>query len=112
MRFLVIQTPKEDIPGSRPPNEILEQIIDHLSYYKELQDKGTVIESGGFAGLKGGFGVFEVDSLEVLNELVNFAPGTPFMNTEIYPLVDTETRIQQLKEQKEIFSKKTRLAVA
>lgn len=110
MRFLVIQTPKEDVPGKKPAEEMLSKIIDHLAYYKELQEKGTVIESGGFAGLRGGFGVFRVESLEVLNEIVNFAPGTPYMSTQIYPLVDTDTRIRQLKEQMVKFSKKMAMA--
>jgi muconolactone delta-isomerase len=111
MRFLVIQTPKEDVPGKWPAKEMLSKIVDHLNYYRELKEKGTVVAAGAFAGQRGGFGVFKVGSLEELNELVNYAPGTPYMNTEIYPLVDTDTRIAQLKEQKEKFSEKSKVAV-
>ncbi len=98
MRFLVIMKPVEETVGQFKPRQIMRIIIQHLEYLEDLQAQGKVIESGSFAGLRGGFGILEVKSLEELNDLINFAPGMPYMETEIYPLVSGSARIKQLKK--------------
>lgn len=98
MRFLVIQEPKDEVVGSNPPGEMLESIIRHMKYYRDLEEKGKVVEKGGFAGLRGGFGIFRMESLEELNRVLNFAPASQYMKTKIYPLVSMEDREEQLKK--------------
>ncbi len=99
MRFLVIQRPKDEVVGTTPPGEMIEHVLRHMEYFRELREKGIIIEEGAFAGLRGGFGIFEVSSLEELNSILNLAPAMPYMHTEIYPLVSRETRVKQLEEQ-------------
>ncbi len=98
MRFLVIMKPVEEAVGKFKPRHIMKIIIQHLEYLEDLQAQGKVIESGSFAGLRGGFGILEVKSLEELNDLVNLAPGMPYMETEIYPIISGSVRIKQLKK--------------
>jgi muconolactone delta-isomerase len=99
MRFLVIQKPKDEVVGTTPPGEMIEHVLRHMEYFRELKEKGIVIEDGAFAGVRGGFGIFEVESLEELNSILNHAPAMPYMHTEIYPLVSRDTRVKQLEEQ-------------
>jgi len=98
MRFLVIQTPKDEVVGVAPAGDMIETILKHMEYFRELKQRGKIIEEGAFAGLRGGFGIFEVESLEELNRLINFAPASQYMHTEIYPLISREERERQLKE--------------
>ena len=44
----------------------------------------------GFAGILGGGGVFNVESLEELDSIMVEFPFAPFTDTEIIPLVDIE----------------------
>ena len=106
MRFLVVQQPKEDVPGKYKAEEMISRVLAHMEYFKDLKGKGDVVFDGAFAGQRGGFGVFEVDTLEELSEIINYAPATPYMDTEIFPLVDMDSRIEQLKEQMERHSEK------
>ncbi len=94
----MIQSPKDDVVGTAPAGEMIDSILKHMNYFRELRERGKIIEEGAFAGLRGGFGIFEVDSLEELNRIINFAPASQYMHTEIYPLIDREERERQLKE--------------
>lgn len=100
MRFLVKHTPKDEVLLT-PPKEMQGIIISHLEYLVGLEEEGKIVDSGAFAGLRGGFLVVEADSTEELDSMLNLAPGMSFMNTEVYPLVDLSTRIEQMKKRKE-----------
>lgn len=100
MRFLVKHTPKDGVLLT-PPKEMQGIIIDHLEYLVGLEEEGKIVDSGAFAGLRGGFLVVEASSTEELDSMLNLAPGMSFMNTEIYPLIDLRSRIEQMKRRKE-----------
>ena len=52
----------------------------------------------GFAGISGGGGVFNVESLEGLDSIMLEFPFVPFTDTEIIPLVDIEPQLQRMKK--------------
>jgi len=100
MRFMIKHTPKDEVLAT-PPEEMQDLIIDHLEYLIGLEDEGKVVDSGAFAGLRGGFLVMEAESIEELDGMLSRAPGMPFLNTEVYPLVDLRTRLERLRRRRE-----------
>lgn len=98
MRFLVIMTPVETAVTNLKAQKILKIITSHVEYLEDLQMQGKVVESGSFAGLRGGFGILDVESLNELNDIVNLDPAMPYMDTKVYPLVSGEDRVRQLKK--------------
>jgi len=112
MRFLVIMTPVETAVTNLKAQKILKIITSHVEYLEDLQMRGKVVESGSFAGLRGGFGILEVESLNELNDIINMDPAMPFMDTKIYPLVSGDDRIKQLRKRMQMEAETEELSLA
>ena len=87
MKFLVVTKSK-----MFPPPEMalsLSNAVD--AWVKKYRASGKLEQVWGFAGLQGGGGIGNVNSLEELNEVMAEFPWAPFSETEIYGLVDFET---------------------
>jgi uncharacterized protein YciI len=112
MRFLVIMVPVEAAVTNLKPQRILKIITSHVEYLEDLRAQGKVVESGSFAGLRGGFGILEVESLKELNDIVNLDPAMPYMQTEIYPIITGSDRIEQLKKRLQMEVEKEELSLA
>ncbi len=93
-----MMTPVEEAVTNLKAQKILKIIASHVDYLEDLRAQGKVVESGSFAGLRGGFGILEVDSLTELNDVVNLDPAMPYMKTTIYPIISGSDRIKQLKK--------------
>ncbi len=112
MRFLVIMTPVEGAVTNLEPQKILKIVTSHVEYLEDLQMQGKVAESGSFAGLRGGFGILDVESLNELNDIVNLDPAMPYMETKIYPLISGDERIKQLKKRMRAEEEREELSLA
>jgi muconolactone delta-isomerase len=67
----------------------------------QLKKKGKVLEGYTKAGLKGGVIIFDVESAAELNGLMLSLPLYTFLETEIYPLLDNEESLAQMKKASE-----------
>jgi muconolactone delta-isomerase len=64
----------------------------------EQSAKGKMEQIWSFAGLQGGGGILNVESLEELDAIMITFPLGPFSKTEIYPLVDLEPSLERVRE--------------
>jgi muconolactone delta-isomerase len=65
---------------------------------KANQASGKLEQVWSFAGLQGGGGVMNVESLEELDFIMTTFPLAPFSNTEIYPLVEIEPSLDRVRQ--------------
>ncbi|TAK76427.1 MAG: hypothetical protein EPO16_07215 [Dehalococcoidia bacterium] len=94
MRFLV--TSIQTVP---PPPEAALGLFDALSAWaKAHKEQGKLEQIWSFAGLQGGGGIANVATLEELDALMAGFPLAPFSHTEVYPLVDLEPSLEQVKQ--------------
>ena len=84
MRFLIVNKGKDPLPPEKGVG-----MLDALEAWgKRYSAAGKLEQTWGFAGIRGGAGILDVDSLEELDEIVSANPLVPFSETEIYPLLD------------------------
>ena len=94
MRFLVVT--KQSSP---PPPEMVLGLFEALSgWAKEQQAKGKMEQVWSFAGLQGGGGILNVNSLEELDAVMAGFPFGPFSHIETYPLVDLEPSLEAVRQ--------------
>lgn len=86
MRFLIISKAK-----ILPPPEMTPTLVNAVGEWaKKYKANGKLEQAWGFAGLQGGGGIANVNSLEDLDELMVNFPTAPFSDTNIYGLIDFE----------------------
>jgi len=98
MKFLVLTEVRELPPDPAQSMEVARQQIETLL---ELKKKGKVLEGYTKAGLKGGVVIFDVESAAELNGLMLSLPLYTFLDTEVYPLLDNEESLAQMKKASE-----------
>ena len=90
MRFLVIVTPKYQVPP--------EQLPALLTSEREWYDRNREhIEEYGWFADKGGFGLVDVPDLETLSRVNKEHPFFYSSETEIRALVDADVAVQQVR---------------
>lgn len=90
MRFLVIQTPKHEIP--------LEQASGLLTAEREWYDRNReYLEAYGWFVDRGGFGLADVPDLETLNRINKEHPFAYKAETQIRAVIDADVAVQQLR---------------
>jgi muconolactone delta-isomerase len=91
MRFLIIAKSKHLVPP-----EVLPGVVDAtLAWARKHQ--GKTEQLWGFAGIQGGGGIANVESLEELDTIMTEFPLGAFSELEVYPLVDLEPSLQRVK---------------
>jgi muconolactone delta-isomerase len=94
MRFLVVTLPRETIPP-----EMALGLFEALSgWAKDLQSKGKIEQTWGFAGIQGGGGILNVESLEELDAIMTSFPLAAFSTIDVYGLVDLEPSLERGRE--------------
>ena len=84
MKFLVVTKAK-----MFPPPEMAMALLNAVdAWVKKYKSSGKLEQVWGFAGLQGGGGIGNVNSLEEFDEIMAEFPWAPFSETEIYGLVD------------------------
>lgn len=94
MKFLVVTK----ITSPMPP-EMAIGLMDALTAWAKKYTANKKIEQiWHFAGLLGGCGIANVNSLEELDAIQAEFPMGIFSKTEIYPLVDMQEAAQRVKQ--------------
>ena len=91
MRFLVNGKNRSPVPPEAFP-ALLDAMLAWISRYKGK------MEVWGFAGIPGGGGIINVDSVEEMDSIMVEFPLGPFTDTEIIPLVEIEPQLQHIKQ--------------
>ena len=92
MKFLVITKSKHPIPP-----EMTVPIADAMTAWANaLTESGKIEAIWAFAGLAGGAGIANVDSLEELDGIMAGFPFGAFSDIEILPLVELNDSLQRL----------------
>lgn len=89
MRFLVITKSR----AAAPPDP---SIVDAMTAWLE-QHKDRMEQSWAFAGVNGGGGILNVDSLEELDEVMTGFPLGQFSTIEVYGLADLRRSLDNLR---------------
>lgn len=90
MRFLVVQTPKHQVP--------LEQLPGLLTAEREWCDRNREhLEAYGWFADGGGFGLVDVPDLETLSRINREHPFAYNAETQIRPVVDGDVAVQQVR---------------
>ena len=91
MRFLVISTPKYQVP--------LEQLPGLLAAERDWYDRNReYLETYGWFPEGGGFGVADVPDVETLSRINNEHPFAYSAEIQIRAVVDADVAVQQLRE--------------
>ncbi len=94
MKFLVTSTTKNPIPP-----EMVPALVDAMAAWaSKYTESGKLEAVWSFAGLAGGGGIANVDSLEELDAILVEFPFGPFSEIEILPIVDLNESLQRLKQ--------------
>jgi muconolactone delta-isomerase len=80
------------------PAQSMELARQQIETLLDLKKKGKVLEGYTKAGLKGGVIIFDVESAAELNSLMLSLPLYTFLDTEVYPLLDNEESLAQMKK--------------
>jgi hypothetical protein len=92
MRFLVITKSKHLLPP-----EVSARLIDGIGPWRsKYAEKFEQI--WGFAGIQGGGGIVNVNSLEELDAIMSEFPMQATSDIEIIPLVDLDSALQRAKQ--------------
>jgi len=89
MRCLVVT--KQTIP--MPPEMVLGVFGAVKAWSARYTAAGKIEQSWSFAGLNGGGAIFNVGSLEELDQIMKEFPFGPFADSKIYGLVDLDTSL-------------------
>jgi muconolactone delta-isomerase len=94
MRFLIVT-----MQNTPPPPDMALGLFEALSAWaKSNQEQGKIEQVWSFAGLPGGGGIANVNSLEELDALMTSFPMSPFSDIETYPLVDLEPSLENVRQ--------------
>ncbi len=94
MKFLVVTKSKTPFPP-----EMAMGLVDAMEgWVRKYTASGKIEQTWGFAGIQGGGGIVNVNSLEELDAIMTEFPFAPFSDTEIYGLADLQTGLQNMKQ--------------
>jgi muconolactone delta-isomerase len=93
MKFLVVTKSKAPFPPEMAMG--LVEAVEEWS--RKYTTSGKIEQIWGFAGLQGGGGIVNVNSLEELDTIMTEFPFAPFSDTEIFGLTDLQPGLQTMK---------------
>jgi muconolactone delta-isomerase len=94
MRFLVVTQSRTPFPPEMAMG--LVQAVEAWS--RKYTASGKFEQIWGFAGVQGGGGIANVNSLEELDAIMTEFPFAPFSTTEVYGLVDLHGSLKLIKQ--------------
>ena len=94
MRFLVIAKSKHLVP----PDMMLGLLDAMIAWNNKYKQNGKMEAIWGTAGMPGGGGILNVNSLEELDAIMVEFPLGPFSETEVIPIVDLVESLQRAKQ--------------
>lgn len=94
MKFLVVTKSKQPFPP-----EMAMGLIDAMEgWSRKHTASGKIEQAWGFAGIQGGGGIINVNSLEELDAIMTEYPFAPFSDTKVYGLVDLQASLKNTKQ--------------
>jgi muconolactone delta-isomerase len=97
MLFFLRSIPKRDT-SQRPSIEYLEQVVKEWEIALDYRKQGKVLEVFCFADGSGAFTIWDVDSKEQLDGIVEKLPMYSLADWEIVPLWTAEETIEKAKQ--------------
>ncbi|MHB1133361.1 MAG: muconolactone Delta-isomerase family protein [Chloroflexota bacterium] len=94
MKFLVV-TKQNTSP---PPEMVVPLIESTMDWTNKYSSSGKMQESWAFAGVTGGGGIVNVESLDELDAIMSEFPFAPFSSIEVFPLVDLARSLERGKQ--------------
>ena len=94
MKFLITTVNSSPIPPEMAPG-LVDAMIGWVAQGRET---GKMEQVWSFAGLAGGGGIMNVDTLEELDALMAAFPFGPYSEVKVYPLADLDVALQTFKE--------------
>ena len=95
MRFLVVTRAKFPVPPSPELVDAMKAWADgHLA-------SGRMEQTWNFAGVRGGGGLLNVESLDQLDEIMSGFPFGPYSEIDILPLTDLHESLDRVRSQLE-----------
>ena len=91
MRFLIITEPKH-----MTPPEIVPMLVDAMKGWLEKY-KSNIVETWSSAGVAGGGGIAEVESIEQLDQMMIEFPFGPFSDIQISPITELSKSLDSVK---------------
>ncbi len=80
-----------------PTQEVLKLLDKDLNFCKMQMKEGKLLASYVLAGKPEGFEVFDVETNEVMHKIIMDAPFGPFLDFEVWPIVDFEFSLNTLR---------------
>ncbi len=94
MKFLVVTKSNQPLPP-----EMAMDLVDAMEgWARKYTTSGKIEQTWGFAGIQGGGGIVNVNSLEELEAIMAEFPFAPFSDIEIYGLTDLQAGLQLMKQ--------------
>lgn len=81
-----------------PPEAAVPMFDAMLGWIETNTKSGKIEQMWGFAGIQGGGGILDVESLEELDRIMVGMPFGPFSDVEVYGLADVRQGLQAGKE--------------
>ena len=94
MRFLVISKSKH----LAPPEMTLGLLDAMVAWTNKYKQNGKIEAVWATAGVPGGGGILNVNSLEEIDAILAEYPFGPFSDTEVIPIVDLVESLQRAKQ--------------
>lgn len=93
MRFLVVTRGKHPVPPSPELVDAMKGWVDrHL-------ESGQMEQTWNFAGVRGGGGILDVESLDELDDIMTGFPFGPYSEIEVLPLTDLHESLDRVRSQ-------------
>jgi len=89
MRFLVVTKSRE----GAPPEMAVGMMQMMQGWLAEHRASGKLEQTWSFAGVQGGGGILDVDSLEELDSIMAGFPFGQISTVEVYPLADLDAAL-------------------
>jgi muconolactone delta-isomerase len=90
------------IYGTPPTPEqwkgMLETLETSVARLQDLKKKGKVECYYGLSGIRGGFGIIDVESHEELDELITNLPVSALGQIEVHPIISLESKLETFKK--------------
>ncbi len=80
-----------------PASEVLKLLPKDLAFCQDLMKEGKLLQSYVLAGKPEGFEVFDVETNEEMHKIIMEAPFGPFLDFEVWPIVDFDFSLNTLK---------------
>jgi muconolactone delta-isomerase len=81
-----------------PPEQYFERAVKQVETLMSYKQQGKILAGGVMVGRRGSYAIFDVESIEELQKLVNQMPMNPFTENEVVPLVSYELAIETAKK--------------